>query len=127
MFNVHPDWRQFYVVNDNILTGENTAKELEKVTPRFPGVEAELHHYATTDDMTGVCNRRTGLVMLEKQLANAARRGSNLCVCFVDENNLKQVNDNFGHDKGDEIILALCDLLTVEIRSSDMPVQTGRG
>lgn len=92
---------------------------------RRKGVEAELHHYATTDDMTGVFNRRTGLVMLEKQLANAARRGSNLCVGFVDENNLKQVNDKFGHDKGDEIILALCDLLTGEIRSSDILCRLG--
>jgi diguanylate cyclase (GGDEF)-like protein len=88
-------------------------------------VEAELHHYATIDDMTGVFNRRTGMVMLEKQLANAARRDSHLCVCFVDANNLKQVNDKFGHDKGDQIILALCDLLTGEIRSSDILCRLG--
>lgn len=88
-------------------------------------VEAELRYYATTDEMTGVLNRRTGLLFLEQQLALADRQEKKLCVCFADLNNLKEVNDNCGHDKGDAVILNLCRLLKAHIRSSDILCRLG--
>lgn len=88
-------------------------------------VEAELRYYATTDEMTGVLNRRTGLLFLERQMAQADRQGSKLCVCFADLNNLKEVNDNCGHDMGDVVIVRLCRFLSEHIRSSDILCRLG--
>lgn len=88
-------------------------------------VEAELQHYAMTDGMTGVLNRRTGLLILEQQMGQAGRQGKTLCVCFADLNNLKEVNDLWGHDRGDAVIMTLCSILKEQIRSSDILCRLG--
>lgn len=88
-------------------------------------MEAELRYYATTDEMTGVVNRRTGLLMLEQQMALAKREGKPLCICFADLNNLKQINDQWGHDRGDAVIQALCRILKEQVRASDVICRLG--
>jgi len=88
-------------------------------------VEQELKIYATTDTMTGVLNRRTGLLFLEEQMALADRIGNSLTICFIDVNGLKYVNDHCGHDQGDKLIKAVSQLLKEPLRKSDMLCRLG--
>ncbi|WP_313953355.1 diguanylate cyclase domain-containing protein [Accumulibacter sp.] len=84
-----------------------------------------LQHYATFDELTGLLNRRTGLMMLGKSMAKVRRDGGLLTVCFVDLDGLKATNDGFGHAAGDWLIGAAAKALTGGIRSSDAVVRLG--
>lgn len=81
--------------------------------------QAELVLLSSTDSLTGVVNRRTVLVVLEKQFNLAARKGENLAVLFCDLDGLKAVNDNHGHAAGDEYIKAACAAMMGSLRDSD--------
>lgn len=88
-------------------------------------VEEELQIYATTDTMTGVLNRRTGLLFLEEQMALADRTGRECTICFVDVNDLKKVNDQCGHSEGDRLIEAVSSILKSALRKSDILCRLG--
>jgi diguanylate cyclase (GGDEF)-like protein len=82
-------------------------------------VQAELMQLSSTDALTGVVNRRTVLVVLEKQFNLAARKGYDIAVIFCDLDGLKAVNDNQGHSAGDEYIKIACSALLDSVRDSD--------
>ena len=87
--------------------------------------QQSLEHHATFDEMTGLLNRRTGLMMLGKSMASQRRKGGRLTVGFVDLDGLKVANDNFGHAEGDWLIRTLARVLTGVTRSSDAAVRLG--
>lgn len=82
-------------------------------------IQADLRLQSTTDELTGIVNRRTVLVVLEKQFGLAARKCESLAVLYCDLDNLKWVNDNLGHGAGDEYIKTSCSILSRSIRDSD--------
>lgn len=88
--------------------------------------EAEQHRQmALTDSMTGLLNRR-GLDILGKQkLKDSKRYQDNIGILYFDIDNLKQVNDNHGHEFGDQCIQLLADILKSTIRESDLTARTG--
>ena len=87
--------------------------------------EEELHLYATTDAMTGVLNRRTGLEILDQQIRIAKRRPMKFTICYIDINNLKYVNDNFGHIDGDFMILKVVETIKANLREADVVCRLG--
>lgn len=88
-------------------------------------IEDELTIFATTDILTDVFNRRVGIAMLEKQLNISLRSKNKLVVCFIDVNNLKMVNDSFGHKEGDRLIIAVSEVLKKNARNSDIVARMG--
>lgn len=67
--------------------------------------QAELIKYqAERDALTGIYNRRAGLSILENIIENAKLNNGEVILCFIDLNNLKYTNDNFGHEKEDDMI-----------------------
>ncbi len=84
-----------------------------------------LKYYASVDEMTSVMNRRTGMVMLEKEM-NLGRRGNHIfSLCYADINDLKFVNDTLGHNEGDKLIQAGTDIIKDVIRNSDSVCRVG--
>lgn len=84
-----------------------------------------INKLAITDDMTQCYNRR-GLVALEQhEIGLAERFKCGLGVVFLDIDNLKQVNDQFGHRFGDMAINLLADVLKKTARSSDIIARIG--
>ena len=61
---------------------------------------------ATTDVLTGLGNRRRLYEEIDRELARAARGGQPVSVLVVDLDGFKQVNDHYGHAKGDQVIVA---------------------
>lgn len=84
-----------------------------------------LQHYATFDEMTGLMNRRTGMMLLGKSMARVRRDGGTLTVCYADLDSLKAANDRFGHSEGDWLIRTVAQVLAGVIRSSDAAVRLG--
>lgn len=84
--------------------------------------EEQLQLFAITDAMTGIYNRIGGrtliMHMLEHQAAPAA-------LAFIDLDGLKSVNDNFGHDQGDEMIHRTVDIIKSLIRENDILCRWG--
>ncbi|MFZ5354672.1 MAG: diguanylate cyclase [Bacillota bacterium] len=87
--------------------------------------QSKLQMYATTDMLTGVLNRRAGLLILEKQLQMCKRNTLQLTICYIDLNGLKDVNDRYGHQEGDEFILVITNILKDTIREADSLCRLG--
>jgi diguanylate cyclase (GGDEF)-like protein/PAS domain S-box-containing protein len=87
--------------------------------------EFELTMYATMDILTNVYNRRIGLTLLEKHLLLAKRRRKKSVICFIDVNDLKIVNDTYGHMEGDRLIILVASVLKKCGRDSDIIARMG--
>jgi diguanylate cyclase (GGDEF)-like protein len=92
---------------------------------RLKSVSENLRLLAFTDPLTGAVNRRTGTVILEKQLSFCERNLKPLVLCYVDIDGLKEVNDNYGHSSGDELIKVVSSLLARSVRTSDTVARIG--
>lgn len=84
-----------------------------------------LEHHATFDEMTGMMNRRTGLMLLEKSMARSRRDGGPLVVCYLDVDGLKTVNDRRGHAAGDWLIRTVAWTIKDAVRGGDSAVRLG--
>jgi diguanylate cyclase (GGDEF)-like protein len=85
----------------------------------------ELEHLAATDDLTGVANRRRFGQELGRELASAARYGRPLSLLLLDLDGFKNVNDSFGHDRGDEVLRTVAVLLRRHTRKCDLVARIG--
>lgn len=75
----------------------------------------KIEREANTDPMTGLYNRRYCLARIEQLLNERAQ----FCLCFIDLNNLKGVNDIYGHGEGDRYILRVSKTFFDVFRKSD--------
>lgn len=87
--------------------------------------ELRLAHFASVDELTGVYNRRAGCEILERELAIALLKRSPVTVAFVDVDNLKVINDSFGHLEGDECLRIVAQVLRESTRGSDTVFRFG--
>ncbi len=85
----------------------------------------KLKYYASIDAMTGVLNRRAGLVLLDKEFNLSKINNKSLMVCFIDVDRLKIINDNFGHEEGDKVLIRVAKILSKSIRKTDFVVRMG--
>jgi len=83
-------------------------------------VEAEMHHLATTDPLTGVANRRRFLDQMEMELARFQRYGVPTSLLIIDIDHFKRVNDSYGHAVGDSVLRHLASLASALLRRNDL-------
>ena len=79
----------------------------------------ELEHRALHDPMTSLPNRELLLDRLAVALARRVRQGTSLGVIFVDLDEFKQINDEYGHVVGDEVLVSVAHRLQREVREGD--------
>jgi len=84
-----------------------------------------LKERATYDEMTGLYNKHTGLLILDRELEKARRLRSPLSLCFIDLDGLKAVNDAYGHEEGDDYISRFAKILREAIRAEDAAFRFG--
>jgi diguanylate cyclase (GGDEF)-like protein len=84
---------------------------------------AELH--AATDSLTGLPNRRALHDSLRRMVAQAGRSAAPLAAVALDLDHFKQINDRFGHEKGDDVLAAVGRLLADTVRESDVASRAG--
>ncbi len=85
----------------------------------------EMEHLSTYDSLTEVYNRRAGYEKVKKMYMKSCKKGKPFSICFIDINGLKLINDNLGHEFGDEIIVTVSDVIKSEIRESDVLIRLG--
>ena len=85
----------------------------------------ELRKLALLDELTGLNNRR-GFTLLAAHQSNVAKReGKSMTLLFIDLNDLKTINDTFGHKEGDRAISDAAAILKETFRESDVVARVG--
>ena len=87
--------------------------------------EAWLMHLALHDPLTGLANRYLLLDYLRRVLLQFRTRGGSIALVFLDLDDFKMVNDRFGHDVGDEVLVAVGRRIQGAVRSSDIVARLG--
>ncbi|MBN1273918.1 MAG: sensor domain-containing diguanylate cyclase [Candidatus Aminicenantes bacterium] len=82
-------------------------------------IMTELEKLSVTDPLTGLYNYRYFRKRLEEEVARSKRYKRDLSLFLLDIDNFKQINDRFGHLKGDKILVLLADILKQNTRRSD--------
>nr|WP_243425626.1 GGDEF domain-containing protein [Clostridium paridis] len=100
-------------------------KEKDELLKRLVLEKEKLNYYASIDPLTDVLNRRSGLVQLSKELDLSKINGNNLVVCFVDIDKFKIINDVFGHEEGDKLLINTSLILKNSIRKTDFVIRMG--
>ena len=88
-------------------------------------LEARLNELATTDELTGLLNRRHATEVLRLEIDRARRNGGSLGLVLLDIDHFKQVNDRFGHDAGDKVLADVAELLLSRLRKTDFAARWG--
>jgi len=84
-----------------------------------------LHNLSLTDELTGINNRRGFLVRAAELFKFARRIGYPLCLLYLDLDDMKHINDTFGHSTGDEALREIAGILTRTFRESDIIARLG--
>jgi diguanylate cyclase (GGDEF)-like protein len=79
----------------------------------------EVRYQALHDSLTGLPNRDLIVDRAGQVLARAEREGIDVGVLFIDLDNFKQINDSFGHERGDQLLRAVGERLSRAVRPSD--------
>lgn len=100
----------------------------EKVALRTKELsEANLHleELSLTDVLTGLPNRRHAMRSLSSLWDEALQKGSSLVCMMIDADHFKEVNDAYGHDAGDGVLIELAKTLRHSLRNDDVVCRLG--
>jgi diguanylate cyclase (GGDEF)-like protein len=86
---------------------------------------AELERVSERDTLTPLFNRRYFLTAIHHRIARFERHAERAAVVFVDVNQLKYINDSFGHAAGDFALMEIAKRLAESIRATDVAARIG--
>ena len=86
---------------------------------------ASDREHAGTDELTGARRRGVGLEELENEIARARREDHALVAAYIDVDGLKSVNDEHGHEAGDEVLRSVAEGIRHHMRPYDLLVRVG--
>lgn len=86
---------------------------------------SQLRRQATTDALTGLGNRRWLRDVGAMEIARAEREKTDLCVIVFDLDNFKSINDEHGHDVGDQVLMAAGATIQLNMRAYDIAARIG--
>ena len=87
--------------------------------------EAELYRQARIDFLTGIYNRQGFQEFADREVARAKRYGRPLAALILDLDNLKAINDQLGHQAGDEALREVANALRASLRVTDIAARYG--
>ncbi len=115
---------------NSLLHGKN--EEILTQQEALQSVNTELKHTArslfvamSTDGLTGASSRKYGLELLTDGVASAMATGGNYGVLLIDVDHFKQINDRFGHLRGDSALASVASHLRARLREHDVLVRFG--
>ena len=120
LFSVYTLYQQFQLMR----TRRRLAEQVEISTEQHMLAESYLK-LAMLDPLTGLHNRRYAQDRLVAEIARAQRQKSSLTVLMIDVDELKRINDHWGHAAGDLVLKTFGARLDKAIRGSDLAVRIG--
>lgn len=119
-------------ISNSLKAGAPMSRSLDNVLQRAAScavrqslMDREIRSLAVTDELTGLYNRRGFLASAMHQLKLAHRHSQDVILLFMDMDNLKGINDAFGHREGDLAIIRAADALDATFRDSDILARLG--
>jgi two-component system cell cycle response regulator len=101
-----------------------TVKEL-LARIRHVKLQEKIRAMSVTDELTGLYNRRGFFTFAERELKIANRDKRKMFFIYVDLDNLKEINDTFGHLEGDMVLIETAKILRETFRQSDIIARIG--
>jgi len=119
-------WNELYLSPIRDLSGKLThfVGIQNDVTLQMEATQ-QLQHLASHDALTGLANRALLMAQLAQSLHRAQRSGTTVAVLYFDLDNFKLVNDTFGHDAGDRLLMVVADRLRSLARSGETVARLG--
>ncbi|WP_129409785.1 GGDEF domain-containing protein [Marinitoga lauensis] len=87
--------------------------------------EEKLRHFAYYDSLTKIFNRRAGFYFMEELILLSKREKTPVTIGFIDVDNLKTINDKYGHAAGDKALQIIANVIKKHIRKSDIVARYG--
>lgn len=109
---------------DHVRLAAGAATQLGWVIARAEA-RSLLAHQATHDPLTGLANRRAAEEYLSEATARAVRSGEELAVAFIDLDGFKEINDTWGHHRGDAVLAEVGRRLRQGRRKGDLAARLG--
>ncbi len=109
-------------INGELVQEIDSRKQAEAALRRS---REELQRLATTDPLTGLCNRRQFNQVAEEELERSRRYGHALSVVLFDVDFFKRVNDIYGHDQGDRVLQMVARTVEKALRRSETLARYG--
>lgn len=104
---------------------ERDRAQLKQFAAELAITNRKLEHYALTDLLTGLPNRRAGMEMLNQSWSAAGRSGQGVAVMMLDIDRFKSVNDTHGHAVGDKVLAEVGRLIRATARRDDFVCRMG--
>jgi len=99
--------------------------ELSQLNKQLEEHVRKSEYYAMTDFLTSLSNRYSFEQKLSNEIARSHRFQQPLSLMVLDLDNFKSINDKYGHPKGDEVLVAVGDVLAQNIRQIDIAARWG--
>lgn len=104
---------------------KNALRELARSNKERRKMIKELENLSLQDPLTGIYNRRGFTTIAEQYLNLADRKKMDMFLLFVDVDNLKVINDTYGHNFGDKTLVSLVNIILNTFRKSDIKARVG--
>jgi diguanylate cyclase (GGDEF)-like protein len=104
---------------------ERMRREIRVQMDELRSKQHELTHLASHDGLTGLPNRMLFMQKLEEAIDRARVNGSRLAVLFIDLNRFKQINDQYGHSVGDDVLAIVARRLQQVLHPGDVVARLG--
>ncbi len=104
---------------------EETVRQLRVHNDLLQEAKATIESLMHTDALTGTATRRLFDELLDRQLGAAARDERPFCLLMADLDHFKRINDDFGHQAGDEVLRAFGQMLLSQVRPGDVVSRFG--
>ena len=120
--------RKWYLLRDAIIKwidGRDVHIETATEITQWKEYEEQLKQSASIDSLTGVYNREWGHQLMKEVVEHPGARKKEISLVFTDLDDLKHINDAYGHDVGDRMLRDLAELFRTNIRRSDIICRWG--
>lgn len=121
---VHPEWMSVSVCRNEKGEIRHYITIFSDITERHQR-EQHIHHLAQYDFLTDLPNRALLLDRLQQELAKAQRHHKQFAVMFIDLDNFKPINDQYGHAVGDHLLCEVASRLKTHVRANDTVARQG--
>ena len=111
--------------NNTLNFNEKLEKELAGKMEELVKMNKKLYQMSITDSLTSIYNKRYFITRLEEEFLRCLRYGNSFCLVIFDLDNLKKINDKFGHLEGDRLLKIFAKHLKNNIRKEDLVFRIG--
>jgi len=114
-----------FVITNRYRMKKKISEELKEKNKELEKTYLQLDHLARTDPLTNLSNRRDMLEKLEYEKHRSQRSNTHFVLIMADIDDFKYINDNYGHDAGDFVLVKLSGLMRKIIRKQDIIARWG--